>query len=122
MVLTELIPGLFFPRSWYALGNAQINSVIFRGYYSVFGDYCVSWIVVALSELFAWYYINRTRQNLYIIVSCLTTFLVISYILSSIKYTKPYGKQITIALLQSSQFSTEDFTIDDQLAIESISF
>ena len=48
-VLTELIRGQFFPRSWYALGYTQVDNYLFRGYYPLFGVYFVSWLVVAIS-------------------------------------------------------------------------
>lgn len=120
-VLTELIRGFFFPRSWYALGNTQVDTIIFRGYYPLFGDYFVSWLVVAISGLLAWCFLNRSWQSLIRTGFILVTFSIVSYALLSIQYTKPYGKPIKIALLQPSMFSSEDLNYDDLLDIESIS-
>lgn len=121
-VLTELIRGFFFPRSWYALGNTQVNSVIFRGYYPIFGAYFVSWLVVAISGLIACTLLTYKKElTLLKLIVCLSIFTGFSSILALIHYTKPYGKPITVALVQPSIFSTSNFSLQKLLEIEETS-
>lgn len=122
-VLTELVRGLFFPRSWYALGYTQVDSLIFRGYYPLFGVYFVSWLIVAIAGLISCY-ILQVALNPKIWLPALGKFLVtgliftlVSYGLAQIKYTHKYGKTVTIALVQPNIFSSKDY---NQLTLISI--
>ncbi len=121
-VITELVRGFFFPRSWYALGNTQVDSIIFRGYYPLFGDYFVSWLVVAIAGIIVYCCLNYSFRLWVKLVAGLAVFFTISYFLSGIQYTKPYGKPIKVALVQPNIFSTTMFDLNKQIILENVSF
>ncbi|MDQ5922018.1 MAG: apolipoprotein N-acyltransferase [Pseudomonadota bacterium] len=120
-VLTELIRGFFFPRSWYALGNIFVNNFFFHGYYPLFGAYFVSWLIMAISGALTYCYLNYTLRVWLKLVIGLSIFVGISYTLSSIKYTKPYGKPLKIAMVQPSIFSSTKFDISHKITLEVLS-
>jgi apolipoprotein N-acyltransferase len=121
-VLTELIRGLFFPRSWYVLGNIVVNSPLFSGFYPVFGVYFVSWLIVAIAGLIC-YFILYQQKSLGGLVKCLCVIIIgvsMSYLLSQIRYTKKFGSPIKVALIQPSVFSTSSLTEQKLLETEGI--
>ncbi|MBP9742195.1 MAG: apolipoprotein N-acyltransferase [Burkholderiales bacterium] len=120
-VITELIRGFFFPRSWYALGNTQVDSLLFKGYYPLFGVYFVSWLIVAVAGMLAYCCLNYTFKTWIKCVTVLLIFFGISYWLSGIKYTKPYGLPLTIAMVQPSIFSSTTFNVNKQQSLETLS-
>lgn len=117
-VVTELIRGWFFPRSWYALGYTQVDNLLFRGWYPIFGVYSVSWIIVALCGWITCHLLAINRKNLQKMVIGLVIFMLVSTGLSYMRYTQPEGKPITIALLQPSIFSSKDYTQQTLFDIE----
>ena len=120
-VLTELARDLLFPRSWYALGYTQVDNLLFRGYYALFGVYFVSWLLVTISGGIALCLTRATRRNLLITLLSLAGFALISLALAQIQYTVSYGKPIKVSLLQPSVFSSKNYTMDTLLSIEQIS-
>jgi apolipoprotein N-acyltransferase len=121
-VLTELIRGLFFPRSWYVLGNTQVDNPIFLGYYPVFGVYFVSWLIVAVAGLLTYFIVYQRKCPTALIKGlCLITVAIIfSYFLGQVRYTHKYGTPITVALLQPSIFSTSNLTEAKLIETENI--
>lgn len=122
-VITELIRGLFFPRSWYALGNTQVDNIVFRGYYPLFGAYFVSWLIISISGFIAYLLIYK-RKNIKSLVTgilILAIWIVLSLLLSQIRYTHEYGKPISVALLQPSIFSSTNDGPLKLLQLENIS-
>lgn len=120
-VLTELLRDTFFPRSWYALGYTQVNNYFFRGYFSLFGVYGVSFILLALSGLLAWLIINHHKHQLIAGVISLSIFTAVSLGLANLEYTHKIGKPLTVALVQPSVFSTKNYTMQILLEIENTS-
>lgn len=135
-VLTELIRGQFFPRSWYALGYTQVDNPVFHGYFPLLGVYFVSWLVVAISGWFAYccnelLNILNNRESfkpfrvlsryIAVIILSIVGFIAISMLLAQINYTKKYGKPITITLLQPSIFSSKNYNINTLHELENIS-
>lgn len=120
-VLTELIRGTFFPRSWYALGYTQVNNLLFRGYFPLFGIYGVSWLIVAISGFIVHSLSKKSKRGLVQLVSGLVIFAGLSLALSQIKYTTATGKPIKVALLQPSVFSTKNYTFVTRDSLEQAS-
>ena len=121
-VLTELIRGLFFPRSWYVLGNIEVNNQLFKGYYPIFGVYFVSWIIVAIAGLVCYFviYKHKTIKSTIRFLGLCMIGIILSYVLSEVRYTHKYGKPITVALLQPSVFSTNHLTEEKLIETEDI--
>ncbi len=121
-VLTELIRGLFFPRSWYVLGNIVVNNSLFLGFYPIFGVYFVSWLIIAFSGLICYFILYQQKslggciKSLFVILVCVS----FSYLLSQIRYTHKFGSPIKVALIQPSVFSTISLTEQQLLETESI--
>ncbi len=120
-VLTELIRGTFFPRSWYALGYTQVNNLLFRGYFPLLGIYGVSWIIVALSGFAVYTLSKQSKRGLIQLISGLVVFGGLSLALAQIKYTSVNGKAIKVALLQPSIFSTKNYTFVTRDSLEQAS-
>jgi apolipoprotein N-acyltransferase len=120
-VLTELIRGTFFPRSWYALGYTQVNNLLFRGYFPLLGIYGVSWIIVALSGFVVYTLSKQSKRGLIQLISGLVIFGGLSLALAQIKYTSVSGKAIKVALLQPSIFSTKNYTFVTRDSLEQAS-
>ena len=120
-VLTELIRGTFFPRSWYALGYTQVNNLLFRGYFPLLGIYGVSWLIVALSGFAVYTLSKQSKRGLIQLLSGLIIFGGLSLVLAQIKYTTPTGKPIKVALLQPSIFSTKNYTFVTRDSLEQAS-
>lgn len=121
-VLTELVRGLFFPRSWYVLGNILVDNPLFSGYYPIFGVYFVSWLIVAIAGFFC-YFISFSLKSRTCLVFSLCIVIVwvgVSYVLSQIRYTHKYGSPISVALLQPSVFSTSFLTRQKLMETEDI--
>lgn len=117
-VVTELIRGWFFPRSWYALGYTQVDNPLFRGWFSLFGVYSVSWLIIALTGLISLFLQVPKRNGFYKFIGIIAIFSAISGSLSLIRYTKPEGKPLTIAMLQPSIFSSKNYTQQTLYEIE----
>lgn len=120
-VLTELIRGTFFPRSWYALGYTQVNNILFRGYFPLLGIYGVSWLIVALSGFAVYTLSKQNKRGLIQLISGLLIFGGLSLTLAQIKYTTATGKPIKVALLQPSVFSTKNYTFVTRDSLEQAS-
>lgn len=120
-VLTELIRGTFFPRSWYALGYTQVNNLLFRGYFPLFGIYGVSWLIVAISGFAVYSFSKKSKRGLVQLISGLIIFSGLSLFLAQIKYTTATGKPIKVALLQPSVFSTKNYTFLTRDSLEQAS-
>ena len=116
--MTELIRGLFFPRSWYALGYTQVNNFLFRGYYPLFGVYFVSWLVVALSGACVYLILFKPKKFWYLSLLGGLIFAILSWFLATINYTQKTGNSISIALLQPNIFSSKNYTANTLLTIE----
>ena len=121
-VLTELVRGLFFPRSWYVLGNIVVDNPLFSGYYPIFGVYFVSWLIVAIAGIFCYLisYGRKSRKLLLMSLSVIIGWVGISCVLSQIRYTHKYGAPVSVALLQPSIFSTSFLTRQELLNTEAI--
>ena len=121
-VLTELIRGLFFPRSWYVLGNIVVNDPLFSGFYPIFGVYFVSWIIVAIAALFCYciLYQQKSCSGLLKFLCVIVIGIAFSYLLSKIRYTHKFGSPIKVALIQPSVFSTTSLTEQQLLETEDI--
>ena len=118
-VLTELIRGFFFPRSWYIIGNTQVNNLIFRGYYPLFGVYFVSWLVLVIAGLITYIYLMRPSQHtIKIVAGIIILWTTLSYILANIAYTTPVSPTLKIALVQPNIPSTYTFNIKHIQQIE----
>ncbi len=126
-ILTELVRGLFFPRSWYAFGYTQVDNILFRGYFPLFGVYFVSWLVMALSGWFSYFLLKIALDSKawpkMLVKLCLSAiiFIGLSYALAQVKYTHKFGPPITVALIQPSIFSSKNADPDSLILIEQIS-
>lgn len=120
-VITELVRGWFFPRSWYALGYTQVNNPLLRGWFPLLGVYSVSWIILAIAGYTTYFLHHVSKKNIIKMGSGIFIFLICSAILGQIHYTKPEGKPLTIALLQPSIFSSKNYTIQTLYDIETAS-
>ena len=119
-VLTELIRGLFFPRSWYVFGNTQVNNVLFRGFYPILGVYFVSWLIIAIAGCFA-YFILYKRHDLRAIIKGMLAVLAglaFCFGFAQIQYTQKYGLPINISLLQPSTFSSTNPSYSQSIMLE----
>lgn len=120
-VITELVRGWFFPRSWYALGYTQVNNPLLRGWFPFLGVYSVSWIILSLSGAIAYLLFRVNRKNIMRLLIGIFIFLGGSTILGQINYTKPFGTPLTIALLQPSIFSSKNYSLQTLYEIETVS-
>jgi apolipoprotein N-acyltransferase len=120
-VITELVRGWFFPRSWYALGYTQVNNPLLRGWFPLLGVYSVSWIILAIAGYTTYFLHHVSKKNIIKMGSGIFIFLICSALLGQIHYTKPEGKPLTIALLQPSIFSSKNYTIQTLYEIETAS-
>jgi apolipoprotein N-acyltransferase len=121
--IIELIRGLFFPRSWYVLGNTQVNVFLFKGYFSVFGVYFVSFLIICIVGWLCYLILNYKNFQfkltlLYLISSCIL-FTGISVFLAKVQYTQVTGAPIAVTLVQPNIASNKNFTQDKLKAIES---
>ncbi len=111
-VLTELVRGTFFPRSWYALGYTQVNNFLFRGIFPLLGTYGVTWIILSLCGFIIYCLNYQAPSKRWLVLSSgLSLFTIGALMLSQIHYTKPYGAPLKIALLQPSIFSTKNYSM-----------
>lgn len=106
---------------WCEIGYTMVNLPIFKGVYPVFGSYSVSWLALSLIGgifiIIKSKFIQQEPLNKKTLRFTLVYFLVVllscSFI-SDISYTKPYGKQISVALVQGNvsqgvKWNTNDF-------------
>ena len=120
-VITELVRGWFFPRSWYALGYTQVNNPLLRGWFPLLGVYSVSWIILAIGGYITYFLLHINKKNIFKMLSGIIIFVGISTLLGQIHYTKVEGKPLTIALLQPSIFSSKNYTLQTLYDIETAS-
>ena len=121
-VMTELIRGLIFPRSWYAIGNTQITNIFLKGWYPVFGVYFVSWLVLAVCGAIIYIILNIFLYKKYKVAMyswlLLILFNVISYKISDIQYTHKNGSIFSVNLVQPNIFSSKIFSYANQKSLE----
>ncbi len=106
---------LFSGFPWCEVGYTQVNISFLKGFYPLGGSYLVSWIF--LSMIGAFYFIIKnkilfiTSRNISNIPPKRYTNLILFYFLAiiiggdflaKINYTKPYGKPISVALIQGN--------------------
>ncbi len=124
-VLLEWIRGwLFSGFSWCDLGYTQVNNTFFKGFYPLFGDYGVSWLVLSLSGaiyLLIRQIINkntkRSKVNMLIPLSYITLVLLIGFLLKDVQYTRTFNKPISVALIQGNIAETAKWRSADALPI-----
>ena len=117
---------LFTGFPWNEIGYSQVNSAILRGWFPLLGNYAVSWITLSLCGAFfiilqqiikssnisskskkttkiefITKFSSKNKLLRFNIIYILLFFVVGNYI-SSIQYTQPYGKPVTVALLQGN--------------------
>ncbi len=117
---------LFTGFPWNEIGYSQVSSNAMKGWFPVLGNYGVSWITLSLCGAFfiilqqlfvSTKFTPKSAKNTKFSLSIkLTTknrilsfniiymllFFIVGGYMTSIQYTKPYGKSITVALLQGN--------------------
>lgn len=126
LVFFEWVRGWFLGGfAWCDTGYTQVNSALFHGYFTVVGEYGVSWLVVSLSG--ALYCIIRSllpfkldpkaKQQYRLSLVYLALMIVVGYVLEPIQYTKPYGKPNRVALIQGNIGIDTKWSREDNLSI-----
>ena len=121
-VLSELIRGLVFPRSWYVIGNTQVDNIIIRGWYPVLGVYFVSWLVISICGFLVYIFITafiykKYKKSIFCFLM-LILFLIFSYQIGKISYTKQYGESTPITLVQPNIFSSKLSSYNHQIDLQ----
>ena len=126
-VLFEWFRGWFLGGfAWSDIGYTQVNNEIFHGFFAVFGEYGVSWVCISLVNSIYLILENglknnstiNKRTNIYWL-NIIYFILIISlgYSIKSVTYTKPYGKPISVALVQGNiSANSKWLNSDDRLA------
>lgn len=110
-VFVEWVRGwLFGGYSWSDFGYTQVDTVAFRGFFAVLGEYGVSWLCVSLiCGLFlilgclATHKVSNKPKKYYRLYTIyVASILIIGHAIQDIHYTKPYGKPSSVALIQGN--------------------
>ncbi len=111
-VLFEWLRGwIFGGYTWSDFGYTQVGNDLFLGYFRTLGEYGVSWLTVSLIGcvfVIAQYIYSVFRKSqLYkksfrFTVIYTASILLIGQMLATIHYTVPYGKRISVALVQGN--------------------
>lgn len=129
-VLCEWLRGWFlggFP--WCEVGYSQVGNKLLNGFYPLLGSYSVSLITLTFSGIIllvmqANGVLNKQttdsslRKNVFriSIIYC-SAVLALGSVLSSIEYTMPYGKPISVALIQGNVSETAKWSSDYALDV-----
>lgn len=119
-VLCEWLRGwLFTGFPWGEVGYTQVNLTFFRGLYPLIGNYGVSWLCLSLiGVLYIILNANHLpKQHFRTVIIYAAAILVLGNLIADKNYTKPYGKPITVALVQGNIAQNSKWSTDQSLAV-----
>ena len=89
---------------WSDIGYSALDLYSLRSYFTLIGEYGVSWLCVSLIGVF-YLMINRSvtskKQNRLAVIY-LALIMLTGYALQPVQFTKPYGKPVSVALIQGN--------------------
>jgi apolipoprotein N-acyltransferase len=94
---------------WCEIGYSQVANNLFRGFYPLLGNYSVSWLILSLSGIILLLLkhpagiagLPKTFSFRLAIIYC-TIMVIAGSFLAKVEYTRPYGKPVSIALIQGN--------------------